>query len=498
MAEQEAPTERTGKLFDYLGKLSRKEEKEFLAFFPKSKEKLYAFLVTLLDHRKGAKASIPDAKLWAKATGEAYDPDRNLDPQKSKILSHLQEFYAWLGFRNDPFARDKYFFREINRRDLDKEIESNYPRFQRKAAKDYPVTSQLYEFLFELDAEYHLYYTNFNRPGKLDPLDTLFRNQDIYFMVRKLQFASAAITHDRLFNESHDHGLIQPVLEVVAADPDAQPDLVRIYYRVYMTLRHPDLHEHFDALTALLRKAHATLSDLEKADLYQHANNYCIRKINQGVEGYSKKLIELYEFQIREGIILDSKGRMGPRRLKNITVLMCRSGEFEWADAFLKRFESGEMLLTDDYEGNAIKYNRAVWHFHRQEFEQSRDLLSEIWWRYKFTENFYDLDLRSYLIRTMIELREYEDDVLLSLKDSFRKFVSENSGNTSISEHHKANYRPFANRTNSFLNYMIAPVSAAKRKAKLERLREKVEEEAGALNLAWLKGMIDEELKLLE
>ena len=190
---------------------------------------------------------------------------------------------------------------------------------------------------------------------------------------------------------------------------------------------------------------------------------------------------------------------MIPQNLKNITVMMCRTGEFEWADQFLKRFESGEdLLLTDEYEGNAVKYNRAVWYFHRKEFEACRDLLNGIWWQYKFPDLFYDLDLRTYLIRTSVELRDWEDDVLLSLKDSFRKFVSEKSGNTSISEYHKGNYRPFANRTNSFLNYMVAPISDAKRLVKLKRLKEQVEENIGALNLKWLQGKIEEEISRIE
>lgn len=495
MADDKVPIRRTGKLFDYLGKLSRKEEKQFLEFFPRGKEKLYQFLLALLDHRKGSKATIPEAKLWTKATGEPFDPNRNLDPQKSKILSHLQEFYAWLGFKNDPFAEDAYLFREVNRRELEKELESLYPRLQKKAEKNYPVTSERFDFLFDLDAEFNIYYTNRNRPGKHDPLSTLHGNLDAYFMVRKLLFASAALTRSKLYNETYELGLIQPVLEYIRKNQERQPALVRIYYYVFMTIREPERDDYYDALIQLLEQNHPSLSPLEKSDFYQHSINYCIRKTNQGVPGYSKKLTDLYEFQVEEGIILDEKGRMVPQNLKNIVVMMCRMGEFEWADRFLKRFESGEdLLLTDDYDGYAVQYNRAVWHFHRREFEACRDLLNDIWWKYKFPENYYDLDLRSYLIRTLVELRVYEDDVLLSLKDSFRKFVSEKSGNTSISENHKGNHRPFANRTNSFLNYMSAPISDAKRLTKLKRLREQVEGQVNALNLKWLLGKIEDEI----
>jgi hypothetical protein len=499
MADKKAPLERTGKLFDYLGKLSKKEEKQFLEFFPKGKEKLYGFLVALMDHRKGAKAKIPEAKLWSKATGEPYDPERNLDPQKSKILSHLQEFYAWLGFINDPFAQETYLFKEVLNRDLDKETEALYPRLQRKAQKGYPVTSDLFGFLLNLDEGYNLYYTMNGRPGKLDPMATLHGNLDAFFMARKLLFASAALTRNRLFNESHELGLIQPVLDYIRDNEESQPALVRIYYYVYLTLKEPEKDAYYDALIQLLEDHHQSLAEIEKADFYQHATNYCIRKTNQGVEGYVKKLTDLYEYQVSEGIITDAKGRLGPRNLKNIVVMMCRAKEFEWVDTFLKRFgPEGDLKLTHAYEGYAVKYNRAVWHFHQEEFEACRDILLEIWWRYKFPESYYDLDLRSYLIRTLVELRAYEDDVLLSLKDSFRKFVSENSGNTAISEHHKGNYRPFANRTNSFLNYMVSSDPDEKRLVKLQRLREQVTEQVGALNLKWLLSRIDDEIDRIQ
>ena len=289
MADSKEPIQRTGKLFDYLGKLTRKEEKQFLEFFPRGKEKLYNFLVALMDHRKGTKAKVPEAKLWSQATGEPFDPDRNLDPQKSKILSHLQEFYAWLGFKNDPFAEDTYLFKELNRRELEREIEALYPRLQKKAEKNYPVTSMRYGFLFELDAEYNIYYANWNRPGKLNPLRTLHGNLDAYFMARKLLFASAALTVSRIFNETYDLGLIQPVLDYIGQHQERQPALVRIYYYVYMMLKEPERDDYFDELTLLLKQNHSDFSKIEKRDFYQHAINYCIRKTNKGVTGLFQK-----------------------------------------------------------------------------------------------------------------------------------------------------------------------------------------------------------------
>lgn len=190
---------------------------------------------------------------------------------------------------------------------------------------------------------------------------------------------------------------------------------VQVYLAALDLLEHPEA-DTFAALTAALDKHYALFGKEELAALYQYAQNYCIRCINEGQSGAYPQALALYQALLSRGILL-RQGQMSQWTYKNITTTGLRSRAFDWTERFLRDYHE---RLPPAERDNAFAYNLAALFFEKKELAATLQTLQNV----EFT------DFTCHLGAKIIQLKIYyllgETEALYALLDATKQLLRRN------------------------------------------------------------------------
>ncbi|MEM7040979.1 MAG: hypothetical protein AAF570_28705, partial [Bacteroidota bacterium] len=277
--------------------------------------------------------------------------------------------------------------------------------------------------------------------------------------------------------------------ELSEAALEAQP-LHRAYVLINRLMTAEDGKADFDALQALLEAHSKDFARSEAFELYGHALNFCIRKMNKGHHEYYERTAALYR-QLLDGGFLLLNGLFPPQQFKNIVSLHCRIGQTAWAGDFIRRHAP---QLPPKAREQAILYNTGVLAFFQQDYPQAIQHLKNVIAQSR-DDVFYGIDARVYLWRSYFEhsdaLSMEEYDEMHRLYDAFRLFVERND---KISNAHKMDYRNFIRIFKRMID--LFPDRAGEREA-LELLRQEILETSPLPNRGWMLEKVEAALARL-
>lgn len=259
-----------------------------------------------------------------------------------------------------------------------------------------------------------------------------------FWLGKGLELSSAAVNAAYIFRIS-DSNSEDPFHQGYLQLPgEEKPSLLTQVYRLTLSLQlSKDGSQVFQTLLQLLQKEEQSLAESVRKDIYGHVLNYCIRQINIGNHVFLQHAFELYVHLLKGGELLHEK-KLSPQQYKNINALACRLKHLDWAANFLEEYRP---LLSDQHQGMAYKYNKAVLHFHQTHYRNAIRLLRTIV-QAPNHDLFYGLDARSYLWKAYFELHGTlapdEIDDMMRLYDSFRLYINRNE---KISPLHQVQYR---------------------------------------------------------
>ncbi len=379
---------------------------------------------TILEMHNFIRAFSPDyndpgldkSSLWAELyPGEAHQ-DSRLRHFMSRLLKLLQEFLAQQSFSSDSFKKNMELLEALRLHKAEGNYQKTYRKF-RKEFEELGTDSYLKNFL--LDEELNRFYSisSLVTLQNIDSsLQTSAENLDRFYIVNKLRFFCSVINFKRVLQMDHRNRFMDEILEM-AEEPEFQEEpAIKIYLLILQTLIDPEDLDKFKLLLDSLKDLRNEFEDEELRGMYVFAQNYCIRKANQGKTEFLQDLFNIYEQVISEGIIF-SEGQFSAATYKNIVANALRLKKYNWAEAFIKDYNS---KLPDEERENALTYNMARVHFDRRDYDQVITLLQQV----EYSDVFYSLDSRSILLKTYYELDEV--DSMEALVNSFRIFLRRN------------------------------------------------------------------------
>lgn len=402
---------------------------------------------------------------------QAYD-DKKLRYLMTELCRHIGNFLVLQQLRREEDSADGLLSRELALRGAEKAYSGLLQHMRQKETTSPRRDADYYFYRFTGEFN-HLAYAagTLKRDDKSNIEDTV-GFLDRFYLARKLQLCCEIFNVRNVLSVDYKVFLLEEILRHLENRSYEDTPVIRIYYRILMTLLESDREEHFASLRELLLLHDASFSRQELREMYQYVLNYCIKKINTGHVHYQRTLFEIYQVILANDVLL-SEGHLSQWDYKNIVTISLRLQEFDWAGQFIAQYKS---RLPARERENAYIYNMAFLHFHRGEYSKTLQLLQKV----EFTDLYYQLDSRVILLKIYFELDDTE--TFFYHAAAFKTFLRRNK---LVSDYQRTIYLNLVKFTSHLFR-------AGTSKTRLAQLKQKVNENRQVADLAWLLKKVEE------
>ncbi|PSR14886.1 MAG: hypothetical protein DA408_05470 [Bacteroidetes bacterium] len=452
-----------------LDKGGRLSGKRFLEspYFNSSKELLKLFLEIhkLIDKDKPLDKEI----LWRKISTDKTYNDVRFRKYCSDLSKLMEQFLAQKEFEKDPVQKHIFLLRGIKDVESQKVINSTLREANELSEKaefkdgDYYLNQYLIQRSF-----YEIFDFETRRSDKAN-LDEISKYLDFLYFSEKLRISCEVIQRQNF--KAYDYNLsFTPTLQEYLKNNNLveQSPIIALYYQIHKMWSDFDDEEHYFKLKSLIAE-HAHLFTPQKAveDLYTTAQNYCVKRLNQGEGKYLSELFVLFKMLINNNLLVINK-ELNPWYFRNIIVVGLRLGEYNWTEEFIEQYKN---YLPAGLKDNAVTYNLAQLYFYQKRYSEVIRQLQSV----EYDDLSYNLNSKAMLLATYYELDEI--DLLDSHLETFNTFLKRR---TDFPDERKKPYKTLIKFTKKLSR--IIP----KDKTAMNKLREDIIADGNVANANWL------------
>lgn len=335
----------------------------------------------------------------------------------SKLLELLYDFLTYLQLQETPIRTKVHSIRALRHQGEPKSLatvirqhqilQSHYPY------KDAKIHFEKHLFYHQLD---QLFLENPRRAYD-ENLQLKSDHLDIYYLMTKLKIACDMASRNIVIQANYTCGLLAEIEQIIQQQPIFlnQHAGIDIYYQILKMLK-KGLAQDYQALKTLLEQHIMDFPKEEMLQMYDYAQNYCIRQINTGNSIYYKEFMNLYKTQLQHNILFRNN-YLEEWDYKNISTAGIRIQDYAWTERFIHQMKH---RLKPQLQENAFAYNLAALYYATQRYKEALQLLQTI----EFTDTSYHLGAKIIQLKSYYELDEF--DAFLSLIQSFRIYVQRN------------------------------------------------------------------------
>jgi len=196
---------------------------------------------------------------------------------------------------------------------------------------------------------------------------------DTSFLILKLQQACSALSHQAVFQQDYQMGLLEVMLSYIEQHQLTKIPAVGIYYNCYLALKGQAAATHFANFKHLLFKYQTQFSNKEWRNLLLSGTNICIQLINKGNVGYLKEILDLYKKGL-ETKALFKNGTLSRFTYQNIVTSGMRSENLQWTRQFLIDYKDS---VEKEFRESAFRFNMARLAYHEKNYEEAMELLRD-------------------------------------------------------------------------------------------------------------------------
>ncbi|NBC07041.1 MAG: hypothetical protein GVY26_07595 [Bacteroidetes bacterium] len=453
---------RQSKFIDLLAQLTERERSRFRdlswsPFFNKN-QKLRQLIGFCLEKAPDFIESELDKTVAFRLIYGAEQPYNELQINNllSDALQLLQQMLTYQELEQEPALLRTYETRALLNRRAEKQLPHSLRRLrqltERMSTRSHEYFHQQVEQNQLQDRYALLQSTRRQSPHLQRASDAL----DLYYCCHKMRLACDMASRNRAINAQYECHYINEVLswyQEAGEEWKAYPAL-QTYYQALMMLTSEE-EGYYKGLRESLAAHGAIFSAEEQQDLYDYAQNYCVKRINSGDANYYQDILELYKLMLDQGVLL-RQGYLTQWSYINIVTAGIRLKEYDWTDWFIHAYREH---LAPEVQENVFTYNLAALQFGKSDYLGALQILQGV----EFSDAFYHMSAKIIQIKSYKELGE--DEALLSLLEASRKYIKRNR---QLSAYQK--------QSNSHFLRMIGKIH--KLQASRERVSRKAFEEA--------------------
>ncbi|NUN99690.1 MAG: hypothetical protein HUU01_03635 [Saprospiraceae bacterium] len=294
----------------------------------------------------------------------------------------------------------------------------------------------------------------------------LVAHLDTAFLATRLRIACLAFTHKTVYGLESQFYFPDELLRYLRQSELLQSPLVGVYYHCYLSLRHSDEAEHFQAFKTLLIAQGKSFPANELRDLYLFAINYCIRKVNENRLDFFFQVMDLYKEGLQTESLMEN-GQLSRFTYHNIVAAALQTGEYAWAEQFIQEYKS---LLAKEYRESSYSFNLARLAYRRKQYDIALPLLQKA----NYRDLLLNLAAKTLLLKIYYELSEH--DLLHAHLTAMKTFIRRKR----VIGYHHDNYLKIVRFTVKLLTlnrYDRAACTA---------LRQEIEQDATLTEREWL------------
>lgn len=406
-----------GKLIQALQTFSADEWQEMEAILARQNSSrpfdLLRVLRPLLTSNKDTEKQTLYAALYP---GEVYN-DQRLREDIFLLYKQVKQFLMGLELEQRAELQQQLLLPQLRKRGLLKDLRSQLDRteqrLKQKQERDEGVYLEAFYLAEEGDQVFGLKQVrtyDANLQNKVDNLDR-------FYLVKKLKESCEILNRRNIISAAYTVHLEDEMLGIIEKGyPHLDLPIIQVYYHIYKSLTHPEAEGHYKELVSLLQQQYNQFPLEEARNMYRYAQNYCIRKINQGQRQYFQELYELYVQLLENGVILQN-GELDHTDYKNIATVALRVGQSQWTYQFLEQYKD---RLPASYKEAAYKLNLASYFYDIEAYDKASDLLINA----RFDDIFYSLSARHLLLKVFYDQEEFE--AFTYQLESFKVYLARN------------------------------------------------------------------------
>lgn len=465
------------KIFKLLDVLSHPERQRFLEFlkspyFNQNDALVKSFVALLPSLQKTKPIEQNEQQIWKQIyPGKKYDKAR-FHRVCSDLLKEAERFMAYFKFAQNKSLQNVYTLQSLNEKRAMEHL-PHYMNFTYNQHKKNELKDGDYHYIqYLIEDQKSRFGVNINKRGGHDNNSMeAIKQLDIFYIAQKLQYYNALLHYKTISSVSGEIYFIDEIISQIKKGTFDDYNLIKIRYTIYNTLIDVENEKHFEELKKLITLHSSSLTNEIIKEMYLFAIQYCIKRLNSGVQKYYSELFELYKSALGLGVLLNSN-EISPYEFKNIITIGLRIGKFDWVENFIINYKN---QLPKEHQENAFTFNMARVYFFRKEYDKVLSLLQKV----EYDDVFYLLDSKHILIKTFYELNEIES--LTALIESFNMLIRRKK---IVSDDYRLKYSRFI----SFVKKMVN----IGEKAKIEKLKAELENSKDTPDIIWLNEKIQE------
>lgn len=472
------------KFFRVAGSLDAKTWKRFRKFVHSRKENRAEAIGRFLDqiykaHPEFRAAGIGRETLHTQVFPGLTHSDQRLYDHLSYLYELLEEFLLADNRPRDMIADELVLAGYFRRAGLIKDFHQSVKKAEQKL-DSMPGGSDQALARYRLASQQEALYSGQLKEQARTKEDGLQEKMDaleLHFLRVRFQYSCEMLNRQNVVGTSYDTTTLAHAIEMYETLPEryAAEPVIGAYYRVLKMLLEPEDVQAYQALRELLEEQSANLPRDEARTLYVYAQNFCIRRVNEGEAEYLDYLFTLYQEMLDRETIYEA-GRLSQWDYKNIVSLGLRLGKTEWVAEFV---ESGRERIVSEYQENAYAYNRAYFDYATGNYPAALRQLHTV----EFSDVFYHLGTKAIQMKIYYELEEAE--ALLSLFSTFKTYLRRQEGISAYQRRTHLNLVKYVQRLDR-LRERTSRMSRENYALELQKLQAQVEAADGVSNQQWL------------
>ena len=339
---------------------------------------------------------------------------KQLSYLNARLLVLISEFLAFEQYDKNILRKHSYCLLQSRRLQPGISPKGQIKKYQLERQKHPYLSTDIYyeDYFFHktldklhLDKNVRMYDENLQKQN-----DAL----DIFYLCEKLKIICDMLNRNIVIKANYIPTFIQPIEKIIqSTDFSGQKlPLLQVYYQIYTMLRFDDDNA-YQQLIDLSQAYVALFLPEELLLMMDYAENYCIRKINNGATSFYEEFLSIIKFKLAHHLLFKD-GFIPESDYKNIVTVGVRTKDYTWTAEFMHQYQKN---LRPEIRENAFKYNMAVLYFAQKKYEDALQLLMEI----SFRDISYGVGAKTIQMQIYFALKEYE--ALINLIDTFRLYV---------------------------------------------------------------------------
>ena len=347
--------------------------------------------------------------------GQNYS-DTKIRLLQSNLFKLLEQFIKYKMTLSGPSIYPELKLLDYYRsKKIEKCKNSQYLKLERQISEQLVDEDPYY--LYELDLlDEHIKDFASQKSIKPNLLQEFYDKTQEATLLMILKTACRLFTEKSVFNYTFDVGILPEILPWIKENREKCSPQIRLYFAYFNMINDSEEEQHYIDFQALLAEYYYLFESQELRDLYLAANNYCIRKLNQGHREYELQALNNYRSALDNKVLFEN-GRLSQRTYNNIVALALKSNQLEWASQFMEDYTSS---LAAHEQVSSYNLNKARLAYVQKDFERGLELLQGA----DFKPMLNNLSAKTLMIKLFYEMGEY--DVLYYQLKAMRAFLYRN------------------------------------------------------------------------